>query len=475
MGLIMNELLQANAFCDDALGDGDATAVAERIKKGEVSAAEVLEATIQRAEAFNPNLNAIAQQNNDIARRNIADLVEGPFHGVPTFVKDNTNVKGFTAQHGSNTVPALVSDHDGSFAQMFKRTGVNILGMSTMPEFGLTCTTENLLNGQTVNPWGSTLSTGGSSGGAAALVAAGIVPIAHANDGGGSIRIPASCCGLVGFKPTVGRVPSPDVPGFYPANILAQGILSRTVRDTVAFFLAAEKQNKPSHIPEIGSDVRPLERSIRIGMFTDNIDGLECDSKVREEVHRIGRHCESLGHRVEGISNPFPRDLFDSFMLLWSLAPAAHTWLGSNLVAKGFDASQFEPWSRYLRGYFFRNFTSIRSSFKKLSKFLNEDYPNVFRKYDVILSPTIASPGIPLGYLGVGVEPEVHMNRVRSLPYTIFQNIAEAPAVSLPVGSSANGAPIGVMFGAGKGEDRLLMELAFLLEESVSFTTLSKR
>jgi amidase len=189
----------------------------------------------------NPFLNAIITKTYDLARRNSKIHSDGFFSGIPTFIKDNEDVMGVPTSHGSVAVQKNEAKNNSKLVQQISALGFVSLGKSALCEFGLTATTESLLNGSTRNPWNTDHSTGGSSGGAAALVASGVVPIAHANDGGGSIRIPAACCGLVGLKPSRDRLMREDALGALPVNIVCQGIVSRTVRDTARFYFEAEK------------------------------------------------------------------------------------------------------------------------------------------------------------------------------------------------------------------------------------------
>ena len=231
--------------------------IARLIRVGDIHAREAVEAAIARAEAVNPLLNAIVTPLFDSARRDVERSHAGAFAGVPTFIKDNDAVAGSPFLFGSRGLPVRPAAKSTPFVEQFLSLGLINLGKTTMPEFGLTGTTEPLLHGPTHNPWNLGFSPGGSSGGAAALVAAGVVPIAHANDGGGSIRIPASCCGLVGLKPSRGRLVDVEGTKLFPVKILHQGMLSRSVRDTAVFFHAAERYHRNPKLPEIGLVTRP--------------------------------------------------------------------------------------------------------------------------------------------------------------------------------------------------------------------------
>ena len=216
-----------SALCDDVLGTADAVEIARRIQAGEIQAREAVAAAIARAERVNPALNAIATPLFDSARRHAEQPRSGVFSGVPSFIKDTDAVAGSPVLFGSRGLPRKPAQKSSPFVRQFLSLGVINLGKTTTPEFGLTGTTEPLVHGPTHNPWKLGFSPGGSSGGSAALVAAGVVPIAHANDGGGSIRIPASCCGVVGLKPSRGRLAAMEGSELFPVKITQQGMVSR--------------------------------------------------------------------------------------------------------------------------------------------------------------------------------------------------------------------------------------------------------
>ena len=253
---------------DDVLGISDAVEIARLIRDGDIHPREAVEAAIARAEQVNPLLNAIATPLFESARAEAERPRVGVFAGVPSFIKDNDAVAGSPFLFGSRALPTTPAPKSTPFVEQFLSLGFVNLGKTTMPEFGLTGTTEALLHGPTHNPWRLGFSPGGSSGGSAALVAAGVVPVAHANDGGGSIRIPASCCGLVGLKPSRGRFVDVEGSKLLPVKILHQGMLSRSVRDTAVFVHAAEQYQRNPKLPSVGLATRPGRR-LRIGFFTD--------------------------------------------------------------------------------------------------------------------------------------------------------------------------------------------------------------
>ena len=415
-----------HAFTDDALGTHDAVGLAAEIASGSVSASEAVEAAIARAEAVNGELNAIAEPAVERAREMASAGTTGVFAGVPTYIKDTDPVAGIPNRMGSRATPSGPADESSPFVVQYESTGVISLGQSTLPEFGLTATTEPLLTGVTRNPWSLDHSTGGSSGGSAALVAAGVVPIAHANDGGGSIRIPAANCGLVGLKPTRGRIRQTDLPKVIPVDIVAQGVVSRTVRDTAMFLRGAEQHYENPDLPGIGHVTEALDEKLRVGMITADAEGVIFDSRSVSETERVGRLLESLGHRVEPIDHPFPAWFIDAFLVYWGLFPALLWRMGKRAIGQDFDREQLEPWTKHLIKHFNRNVASVPRAVRRLKRF-EEEYRAVFADYDVLLSPTLGRPVPEIGYFDPSIAGDVHMARVIShVPITPMQNAGGA-------------------------------------------------
>ena len=344
--------------------------------------------------------------------------------------------------------------------------GVNILGITTIPELGLTLTTESTRFGATRNPWHTDYSTGGSSGGASALVAAGVIPFAHANDGGGSIRIPASCCGLVGLKPTQGRVKTVELPSFFPMNHIHQGIVSRTVRDTARFYEGIEQHFQAPGIPLIGSVDGPSSKRLKIAVFVEDLFGVHCDSQCVRATMQAATLCEELGHEVEVIGFPYPKHLWEDFFILWEVIPFFLWFFGKQLVDPDVQPRKMGTLGRYLKDQFKKDWLSAPFAFRRLKRFARQ-YDALMGEYDIFLSPTLGTPPPKLGYLGPEVDTERHLQRVlRAACYTYQQNISGTPAISLPLGKSTEGLPIGIQFAAKHGQDRMLLELAFELEQA---------
>ncbi|HPV41150.1 MAG TPA: amidase [Spirochaetota bacterium] len=458
--------IRIHAFCNDALGSLDGIGVAEKISSGKISATEAVESAIKRARKVNPGLNAIVAENFDGALEEALNRVPGPFSGVPSFLKDTESLKGMPKLFGSRGVPAKPARRTDRFVKQFLSLGFICLGKTTLPEFGLTATTEPLLSGVTRNPWNPEYSTGGSSGGSAALVAAGVVPLAHGNDGGGSIRIPAACCGLVGLKPTRGRLHPVHGSDKMPVNIIHQGVLTRTVRDTAAFYAGAEKYYRNPKLPDIGQVRHPGKKRLRIAMFTDTPFGTPCHPEVAALVSRTARLCEELGHTVEDIPCPCTPQMTDDFIIYWGMMAFSLRFFGRLLVAPGFDRSKLEDFTVDMSRIYQKSFRKTVSAIRGLRRYIGA-YNEIFNSCDILLNPTLAHPVPKIGYLGPDVPFEEVFDRLmKYVSFTPMQNVSGAPAISLPLGLSKNGVPLGVQFGSAFGRERELLEFAFEIEEA---------
>ena len=451
----------------DELATWDAVETAVQIRQGNVSAAEVCEAAIARAEGAS-ELGAIAAPMFDRARASARTLNKSaPLAGVPTAIKDLFEVKGYSTSWGCRGA-VHVSKKSDPIVKRFDDAGFVSLAKTATPEFGLTATTEPLMGPVCRNPWDLERSAGGSSGGAAALVAAGVVPLAHASDGGGSIRIPASCCGLVGLKPSRGRL---DMPGsnVLPINVAVHGCVSRTVRDTSAFWRSmgfdfdASSESKAS-----------TTKALRIGVYTKS--GLTSD--VHEDNQRAAldaaKLCENLGHHVDEIPCPAAGSLNDDFTLYWAMIGWLQVVGGKVLVHRNFDTQNVEPWTKELGRYFRRQPIEAFQAIRRLRRF-ERDYAQLMQRYDVLVSPTMAAPPPKLGYLAPDVPAMTKMERlVAYCPFTFVQNVTGAPGISLPLGQSADGLPLGVQFGGRFNDEATLLKLASSIEAAAPWASAPK-
>lgn len=462
----MNPAKEVSSFHIGVMGTMDATETAEKIKKGEITSFEAVECAVDRAIATHGKLNAVVNQQYEKAKKLAKNPQPGIFSGVPTFIKDLNDVEGLPTLCGSTAIKPTPAKKDDEIVMQFNSTGCIILGKSATSEYGLLPCGETLQNGDSHNPWNTGHSTGGSSAGAAALVAAGVVPFAHASDGGGSIRIPASCCGVIGLKPSRGRNTTSPTAKYVPINIAEDGVVTRSVRDTANYFFALEQYYKNPRLKPVGKVTGPGTHKLRIGVFTEASTGVESQDSVRNTVMTAGMLCEGLGHKVSNIKNPFRHETSRDFILYWSFLSFAIFF--SELAAKGvrfnpFKASKF---TKELASAFPFLSISAGASFRRLKEFENY-YNSLFNDYDVLVSPTLSHAAPKLGHFGPHEKTTDILMRLNGYTnFTPTQNITGAPAISLPMGFSNDGLPIGVQFAADTGNERRLIELAFEIEEA---------
>lgn len=449
---------------DDPLGQLDATAVAQAIQAKQFSATEATAAAIDRLQLVNPKLNALVAQRYKAATTEAEQPRQGCFAGVPTLIKDNTNLPGLPTRHGSNATADIAASSYGAFAEQLLSTGAIALGKTALPEFGLTATTEFSQQAPCRNPWNLQHTTGGSSGGSAALVAAGAVPFAHANDGGGSIRIPAACCGLVGLKPSRDRMRNDAMVEKLPLNIVADGIVSRSVRDTANFMHAAEQYYRNPALPTIGLITGPSKTRRRIAVYTQRPDGKDSHPECVAAVERTATLLAELGHQVTYISSPVDQQMADDFLLYWAMLAASLDHLGKYTLYSSFNRQHLEPLTKQLSTHFKKNLWRFPGALKRLKAF-GQEYAAAYEPYDLMLSPTLASPPVPLGHLALDLDFATAKQRLLSYAcFTGVQNTSGAPAITLPLARSSEGLPIGIQLASTIGQEASLLALAFELE-----------
>jgi amidase len=460
-------LARVDAVTDDALGADDATGLLARLAAGEVSRSELLEAALARAERVNPALNAVAAWTPSYRS---ADG-DAPLAGIPTVVKDNEDLAGYPSGQGSDAVPHLPASMSSPVVDQLLRLGLVPVAKTTLPEFGLTATTESVRYGATRNPWDLARSSGGSSGGSAALVAAGVVPVAHANDGGGSIRIPAACCGLVGLKPSRGRVVDRPELERLPVQIAVQGVLTRTVRDTALYLAAAERLYANPSLPRIGHVAAPSPRRFRIGVVTSGILGLPLSAATTQAVLDAARLCERLGHDVEETAAPADDQFGVDFLRYWAFVAFSLRYAGAAVFGRGFDGRRTEPFTKGLSHLFVRSPERLPPAVRRLRRLAREGERG-FDRYDLLLTPVVGHETPAIGHLGPDVPFRTHLLRLlRYTSFTPLQNVTGSPAVSLPLGRTEDGLPIGVQVVAPYGRDNRLLSLAYELEEAAPWPT----
>ncbi len=458
--------MQVAATTDDSIGNRDGIAIALAIANGEISRQEAVAAAIGRLQSVNPELNALACERYSGAKIDAAAPAPTTLlAGVPTLLKDNVDIAGLPTRHGSRAVASGARTEDSAVTTQLRATGLIPIAKTRLPEFGLTATTEFSRSPPTRNPWNTEYSCGGSSGGSAALVAAGVVPIAHANDGGGSIRIPAACCGVVGLKPSRNRLSHARYLNLLPINIVVDGVVSRTVRDTAAFYAEAERYFTNPALAAIGHVTGSAETRWRIGVSVAHPAGGNCNREVAAAVEKVAECCARQGHHVETFA-PFPdmSQMMDDFLLYWARMAAMLKYLGYPLTGRGFDRQQLEPLTHHLSQHYVSNGWRSPGAIRRLRNY-GKRYEALLQRYDLLLTPVLASPPCKLGELALDLDKETAFERLRQYtPFTPNSNISGTPAISLPLGSSSDGLPIGVQFAAAMGQERRLLEIAYEME-----------
>lgn len=455
---------QVNVSADDALGGDDVMELLHRLTRRDVSARELRESAQAR-------ISAAGELNAVVCNVDLIPEEGGPFTGIPTAVKDNQDLNGYPTRHGSSATPSTLATRDMPFVGHLRGLGFDPLVKTTLPEFGLTATTESTTYGATRNPWNVGHSTGGSSGGSAALVASGALPIAHANDGGGSIRIPAALCGLVGLKPTRGRLPDRADLDSLPIHIVNQGVLTRSVRDTAYFFAESERRFAHPDLPPIGMVVRPEHTRLRVAVMTDGVPGLAVEEQTHQAVRATGRALQALGHDVEEIPPHLDEQFGRDFLRYWAFLSFMMQRTGSRVFGKGFDGKQTEALTKGLSSMFVQQAPRVPGSIRRLRRVAVESEA-IYARFDVVVSPVVSHPAPPIGYLGPDVP--VHDQLVRILQFASFtalQNVTGAPAISLPMARTVEGLPIGVQVGAPRGGEARLLSVALELEQAMPWPT----
>lgn len=443
----------------------DATATAAMIRSGEMTASEAVEAAIVRAQAVQPQINFMVSDTFEAARAKAAGPISGPFAGVPYLIKDLNDVIGARTRFGSRSTAGIEpATEQDPYVTATLNTGLVCIGKSATPENGYLPTTEPLAFGPTRNPWNTDHSTGGSSGGAAAAVASGVVPMAHANDGGGSIRFPASNCGLFGLKPSRGRLIT-DNPGARPLDIAVQGCVSRTVRDTAGLFAATEASGDAAVYPPVGLVTSPTRGALRVGVITSGFMGNAASAEVMRAVNESVTLLDSLGHQTSETKWPTSANFSNDFLAFWSLGAAQDVAAGAEMAGKAPDETMFEPFTLRMA----QNTADLSpDDIGALQQRLLADtaaYESWIAEFDVVLSPVFTSPPSPLGYLRGDVDFDTLKDRLLTeVGYTLIHNVSGAPAMSVPLAWSSDGLPIGMQFSAATGQERKLLELAFQLE-----------
>ena len=452
----------------------DATAQAALVRDGHATPLELVEAALARLERLGPQLNVVAALDAERARRVARDVRrDGPFAGVPFLIKDVLPYPGLPYGCGSRLLRGRPSPPASPYALALDEAGLVVLGKSTTSEFGLLGTTETLAWGATRNPWDPARSPAGSSGGSAAAVAAGIVPMAHASDGGGSIRIPASVCGLFGLKPSRGRQRDAGVPPDMPlAALVVDHCVSRTVRDSAGLLAATQRHDPGAPLPplrpeELAPRARP--RRLRIGVYERTAFGLAPHPEVAAGLTAARALCERLGH--ETVETPGPRFDWaaarDAIFLLFGASFAPIVAQARHAAGEAALPQLLEPFTLALVARAERAGPEAVAAARAALGRVAADGLAFLSGLDVALCPTVPILPFPLGTLSPRDAADRTIAFTEALAgYTAIHSIAGLPSMSIPLHWSADGLPVGMQFAAAPGQEALLLKLAYALEEA---------
>ncbi len=452
----------------------DAVALAKLIKDGDVQSIELLETAVARAQEINPQINAIVTPMHELAREAARNAIpDGLLAGVPFLIKESAAYAGVRHASGARILANFKAEVDSEMVRRYKQTGLIIFGKTNMSEFGLLPTTESFLFGPCHNPWELNRTPGGSSGGAAAAVAAGIVPAAHGADGGGSIRIPAACCGLFGLKPTRARTPKGPGVGDSISGLVIDHVISRSVRDSAALLdvTAGAALGDPYWAPP---QKRPFLQEantppgqLKIGIMTEAMGGTAVHPDCVAAAEDVAKLCADLGHHVQEVTLPIDgQQLTEAFIVMWA---AGCAW-GVQAIAhqSGFPPmpEMHEPvtWALYQMaqqhngGQYLLAVQAIQHITRQIAHF--------FEDIDLLLTPTLAEPPPPLGsFDSTADNPMAGFDRAAAFAaFTPLANATGQPAMSVPLVWNKDGLPIGVQFIGRFGDEATLFQLAGQLE-----------
>lgn len=459
--------------------DYDGIGLAELIRNGDVTPLELVDAAIERIERHNPKLNGVIFKAYDQARREAThDLPDGPFKGVPFLLKDILGDReGWPTTQGTRYLQGVPAPQNATLVDRYLAAGLIPLGKTNVPEIGSMPVTESVAYGPARNPWNTDYTPGGSSGGSAAMVAAGCVPFAHANDGGGSIRIPAASCGLVGLKPTRGRNPKGPLLGDMMNGLVEEHIISRTVRDTAAMLDAtagAEPGDPYSAPPQTASYLKECQSdpaALRIGLFTTNLrNGAPAAPDNVFAAEDTARQLEELGHHVDIVALDFlDYGMFShAFTAMWAANATGMLDSIAFMTGKELRQQEFEPmtWGLYEAGKQITGGQLVQCI--SILQIVGRGFGGFFQNYDVLLTPTLGQPIAKVGQFHTN-ESDIEKAfepLLDYIPFTPIFNATGNPSISLPLHWSDDGLPVGVMFTADMGREDTLLRLAGLLEQA---------
>ncbi|NLP50098.1 amidase family protein [Bacillus sp. RO1] len=476
----------------------DGLGLAELVKNKEVKPAELLEMAVSEIETQNPQLNAVIHTMYEQARNAAGKALIGRFAGVPILLKDiGQEIKGEPKTLGSKALSKYRSKRDSEYVSRLRKSGFLFLGQTNVPEFGLMAITEPVVYGPAKNPWKLTHTPGGSSGGSAAAVASGMVPIAGANDGGGSIRIPAAYCGLFGLKPTRGRTPVGPQLGRFWQGAAVEHVLTRTVRDSAAVLdeLKGAEKGAAFSIPDHGGSYlgiiqQPIEKKLRIAYSTKSPIGTEVHPDCIEAVNKTLKYLESQGHSLEEIDAPIDgKKVATSYLSLYFGEVSAMVSSLEEILGRKATLNDVEP-ATWLLALIGKSMSAqefvLNMRVWDVAAYAMEEFHET---YDLYVTPATAFPPAKIGdhklkplenialqvtgKLGsaailkkMGIVEQLVQESLKRVPFTQLANLTGQPAMSLPVHVTKEGLPVGVQFMAGRGKEDLLLQMAGMIEET---------
>ncbi len=444
-----------------SLGRLDAHAQARLVRERELPAHALVEAALMRMDAVEPALQSVSHRADAVARRELSSLpAEAAMRGVPWLAKDSLDYPGMPTTSCSRSRTLRTIEHGYPYVDRLRQAGLVAVGKTSMPEFGLLASTEPLAGPVTRNPWSVSHSPAGSSGGAGAAIAAGLVPLAQGSDGGGSIRTPASCCGVVGLKP--GRDSTVRVRARHMIEdlLVSDSLMSRTVRDTAWGFAAAHRNPARAMVRQARGD------RLRIAVVDHGLRGQRPHPEVADAIRRCADLCGSLGHQVEAARWPVDGDaVLTAFEDLWSHLAADCVDAVRPLIGGHRREACLEPWTLALADRAERlPLSALEHIYGHLAR-LPAQLADFFEKFDVLLSPVLGAPPPLLGRYGPSVPVETLLpDMFEWIAYTPLHNLGGIPAISLPLFHGDGGLPIGSMFSADRGQEDRLLALAYELE-----------
>ncbi len=455
----------------------DATALAGLVKNKKVKAKELVEITIEHIEKLNPQLNAVVTPMYDEAMKAVQGKIPtGPFAGVPFLVKDLVaSCKGVRMTFGTKNMKNYFPDHDSELVSRYKKAGFIIVGKTNTPELGLTPVTESRFLGPCRNPWYLNRTAGGSSGGSAASVAAGIVPAAHGNDGGGSIRIPASCCGLFGLKPTRARISLAPDAGDVMSGLVNEHVLTRSVRDSAAIldathgYVPGDPYVAPQPARPYIEEIKKKPGRLRIAYTAQTLDGEGIDDDCIRALNDAVRLCRKLGHKLTQKNPVVERKILGrAFNVIWAANCAATIdWIAKIAGRKG-APQDYEPltWALYEQG---KKFTSgdYLTAVEKIQK-ISRDVARFFVDFEIFMTPTLGEPPLMIGEMDATPDDPLKGWRrsAKFVPFTPLCNATGQPAMSVPLYWNEQNLPIGIQFVGRYGYEATLFRLAAQLEKA---------